>query len=474
MNDEFDLAPPPDDAVTLETSPDIFSSREAGVKWFDSLVNGAQSQEVNPDENAQSLETQSDSLLREETPTEIQEKIDIDAEVSLEADYVGNLTELDSIVTSMESDGGIDKYTAQRLDLLTGGALAKRVPINSFTRDKSKTNLTVSMEVSDMARYAMYGIAGAALLGAGYLLLKRQVEMAKDPRNQQAVTIIKEGSTLRTARTDYTKDVRRMTSHIQSGALRNKELLEALERNAKRRLSSVQFSESDPNKFGEQLVDGIWQYKISKVWTPMMHKITHDSTMSQTITNLSDSYVAASRSLHDKFRKLKADFKLQQELVLDDYKIDYASYGIVSDKLGLDNLEGRISAIKVNAEINKLIEHDPGLKIPVIDRVLTIYLDTSVMNRLDADAFNLATRINVLYTDMQTFATKYMETSEFKANRIHILDELEKDMRTITATYAALINVRNDARRLVENVRSAINESRGLWQAIDRDQTGKL
>ena len=137
----------------------------------------------------------------------------------------------------------------------------------------------------------------------------------------------------------------------------------------------------------------------------MMHKITHDSTMSQTITNLSDSYVAASRSLHDKFRKLKADFKLQQELVLDDYKIDYASYGIVSDKLGLDNLEGRISAIKVNAEINKLIEHDPGLKIPVIDRVLTIYLDTSVMNRLDADAFNLATRINVLFTDMQTFAT---------------------------------------------------------------------
>lgn len=501
MDDEFDLAPPPeeitvtDTGITPDSSPDIFESQEAGAAWFDSLVDGtnqestdsqdvpeesinnhgSQSQvEGNLNEITNTMEAQAHQESSSQTMDADYQKIDLDSEVSLEADMVGNIHELETLIASMESDGGVDKYTAQRIDLLTAGALSRRVPINSFTRDKSKTNLTVSMEVSDMARMAMYGVAGVTLLGIGYMLLKRQIEMSQDPRNRQATETIRGSSTLRNERLDYTKSVRRMTSHIQSGALRNANLLQALEVNAKRRLPNIEFSERDPSRFGEELVHGVWMTKIEKIWSPFMHAVTNDSAMKNNINALSKAYISASRDFHDKLRDLKSKFKLDEKLNYEDFRISYKDYEPLLADFGGGNYGGREAAKRVNRSLEVMTEHDPGLKVPSIDRVLTIYLDTVEMNRLDADTFNLATRINVLFTDMQLFATKYMESSPHKNNRISILEELEKDMRTLGSTYASLINARNNARSLVVNIRSAINESRGLWQAIERDQNGRI
>lgn len=479
MTDDFDLAPPPEDVgVTPYKEPDIFESEEAGVAWFDSLADGtvpAEGQlEGRVNEIANTMEAQTDQILDQESVAEIPEKIDLDAEVSLEADHGGNIDHLESLIASMESDGGIDKATAMELDLLTAGALSRRVPINSFTRDKSKTNLTVSMEVSDMARMAMYGVAGATLLGIGYMLLKRQIEMANDPANREATVTIRDSSDLRNERLDYTKSLKRMTSHIQSGALRNSNLLKALETNAKRRLPTLEFSEKDPLRFGEDLVHGIWMVKIEKIWSPFMHAITNDSQMKTSINALSTAYLEASRDFHDKLRDLKSKFKLDEPLEYADFQISYSQFEPLTEKFNVGSYGGREAAKKVNAALERLTEHDPGLKVPSIDRVLTVYLDTNAMNRLDNDAYNLATRINVLYTDMQLFATKYMENSPHKRNRIAILEELEKDMRTLGSSYASLINARNNARKLVVNIRSAINESRSLWQSIERDQNGRI
>ena len=479
MYDDFDLTPPPEEATVTELSPDIFDSQEESVKWFDGLVNQDTIQSEHEsqgtiDEIKNTVEAQASQVTDQESDRGIAEKIDLDVEASMEADYAGNLYELEDLVASLESDQAIDKHTAERIDLLTAGALSRRVPINSFTQQKSRTNLTVSMEVSDMARMAMYGVAGAALLGVGYILLKRQIEMASDPRNREATETIKNSSTLRNDRTEYAKDLRRITSHIQSGALRNQNLLRDLETNAKRRLSSINFTENDPNKFGEELVNGIWTVKIEKIWSPFMHAITNDSQMKGNINDLSAAYLEASEQFHNKLRDLKSRFKHAEELNYDDYRIDYTKFENLTSSFNIGSVTGRNAARKVNSALEKMTEFDPGLKVPSIDRVLTIYLDTATMNRLDTNAFNLATRINVLYTDMQLYATKYMESSPYKRNRLELLDELEKDMRTLGSSYASLINARNNARRLVTAARSAINEARGLWQAVDRDQTGKL
>jgi len=99
-----------------------------------------------------------------------------------------NLLEINSIVSSME-ESGVNKQIAVDMENISPGVISSRVRVNSFTQERSKTNLAVAMEEANGLNRSLQMALLAALVFLGFKLyewVRKTFTGSKEESQQRA------------------------------------------------------------------------------------------------------------------------------------------------------------------------------------------------------------------------------------------------------------------------------------------------
>lgn len=388
-----------------------------------------------------------------------------------------NIISLESLFEEIKGNGYIDRNEAKRIDILTNGQLNQIIPINSFTSEPSTTNFNISMESSTNLLYGLY-VAGA--LAVTYVAIKainNVLTIAKGPEAKQYTTEILNSKPNKENKADHDRMLVKLANHVQSGAVRNKDLLDRVEENAKKKFPNFHINpQNNIDRYGKELVNRIFYNKIEKEHCLLWRGIILDSSMGTMLDNVGATFIAATDDIRTKLRNLKSELKSNSEIDFTKYMVDFEGFNrcATAFKFDLKADGGRQFGMEFNDALNELRIHQPGLPIPNISQCLDIKLNTNNMDRLDNSVFNSARAVTVLFEDIGRYASDYMKEGAERTKLLQFMDELDKEIKTLMNTYVVLINLRGKAASLVRKVRYSLNESRRTWGDISRDQNGRI